>query len=205
MKKLVLLLMLMAGFASAALTDVSGPNSNLGYAAEIISAPSHAEDDNVTNSAMQGFDEVQNVILSKDYAVDFSADGSGKIHKGTRVSSHMIFLNSESTTYLEHNDVVWTFDGDILGIMYDRSGKNESASTGELGLPTTVYSTFGGRGFESNDVYSVSGNQLTLSMLVTEPGDWIRVVTASPVPAPGALLMASFGTFAVGRFRRRML
>ncbi len=42
-----------------------------------------------------------------------------------------------------------------------------------------------------------------VDMRVTEPGDWMHVVTAPPVPAPGALLLAGLGTGRVGHMRCR--
>ncbi len=33
---------------------------------------------------------------------------------------------------------------------------------------------------EGGDSYSVAGNQITVNMIVSQPGDWIRVVTAVP-------------------------
>jgi hypothetical protein len=99
----------------------------------------------------------------------------------------MIFLNTLGS--VPANDVqTWTFDGLILGVMSDGPGLREGATTPLLGALGTVYpAPFANRGLESNDAYIVAGNQLTLRDSVTEPGDWIRVVTASAVPdsSPG--------------------
>ena len=208
MKKILLLLM-MAGIASASITNVTGPDSSMHSAAQIIAAPDDVLDDGTTNTCMQGFDEAQDVVLNNSYAVDkyMGTNAPGTIAAGTKVDSHMIFLNSYGTDRLTHNNVVWTFDGVILGVMSNASGSHEYASTNELGADGTLYETsMSARGLEGGDSYSISGNQLTITMVVTEPGDWIRVVTASPiaVPAPGALLLSTLGTAVVGRFRRRI-
>ncbi|MEM6709825.1 MAG: hypothetical protein AAF648_13675 [Pseudomonadota bacterium] len=189
--------------AHAGLISVTGGLSNLGDAAMIITPPSDVSDDAATNRAMQGFDEMQGVTLASDLAVD-----GGMISSGMTVSSHMLFLNTSGNTRGIHNDVVWTFDGMVLGVMSDSRGMLEAASSAILGAAGTFYpGSFGARGFEngsnSGDSYSVSGNSITVSMRVTEPGDWIRVVTATPVSEPGALSLIGLGLFALGGMRRR--
>ena len=217
-------IILCSSSAHAALLSVTpGSTTAAGTAAPaaIIAAPQNALDDAATNSGMQGFDEVQNFVTTVDHAVD----GGGVIAAGTRVDSHMIFLNSAGGTLLEHFNVEWTFSGNILGVMSDSRGELEAASTFELGNPGTNYTTvfagsgpaapFAARGLESindpttnTDGYAMLGalNVLTVAMRVTEPGDWIRVITAaSVVPVPAAVWL--FGTALVGfiGFSRRRI
>jgi len=203
-----------AGHANASLIGVSGPNSQLGAAPAIIAAPPDVRDDAAWNLGMEGFDEQQSVILPGNISVD----GSGTILAGTLVDSHMIFLNTgpgNNTQANSHFNVTWTFDGNILGVMSDGTGSLEVASSPVLGAAGTIYPgvPFGARGLEGNsgpggpfpnDGYTISGNTLSIGvgMSVTEPGDWIRVVTA-PIPAPGALLLGSLGMGLVGWMRRR--
>jgi hypothetical protein len=195
---------LMALPAQATLISVGGSNSSQGTFASIIGAPTHALDSMVTNTGMQGFDEAQNVVTTMAYSVD----GGGSIAAGTLVSSHMIFLNSPfaltpSPILVSHLNVVWTFSHPILGVMSDTPGALEFASTGELGSPFTIYPAAGfpNRGLEAGDGYTISGNQLTVNMQVTQPGDWIRVVTA--VPEPGTLLLLGMGALAGAVVRKR--
>lgn len=206
---------LTTGVAHASIISVSGPNSNLGTAPAIIAAPADVLDDAVTNTGMQGFDEGQGVLTSIAYAID----GGGSIAAGTLVDSHMIFLNSASNTELTHKLVEWTFDGNILGVMSDSAGNREAASTAELGAAATNYTItfagsgsaapFGNRGLESSDSYTVAGNVLTTSMRVTEPGDWIRVVTSGTdttvIPLPASLPLALAGMLALGWTTRRRI
>lgn len=197
---------------------VDPDGTNTGSVAQIIGAPSSVLEDLVENSAQQGFDERQNVELSRDIATD-----QGTILEGTLVSSHMIFLNTDGNARTDHYDVTWLFDGDILGIMSDYNGNLESATSDILGAVGTNYdipstgtgaaAPFAARGLEqnqgcsdtnTNDGYSFLGNALTLCMAVTEPGDWIRVVTAAtPVPVPAALPLLLAGLGGLGLMARR--
>ena len=217
MVKKIVTLVLIGAFISpahATLISVAGDLSNLGVAASIIAAPSDVNDDAAFNEAQQGFNEQHSVLLTSDLAVD-----GGVISAGTRVDSHMIFLNSgpgNATTLLEQFNVVWSFSDIILGVMSDSMGLLETMSSGLLGAAGTIYPAagFAARGLETNpatcslavdDCYSVSGNQLALTMRVTEPGDWIRVITATNVAEPATLLLMLLGVFGFVFSRRGVI
>src|SRR6476659_8475559 len=106
---------------------------------------------------------------------------AGIVPAGTAVSSHMIFLNQPDCapcSSLDDVGEVWSFSGPIIGVMSDRNGSHEAASTPLLGAPGTIYQAPAtDRGLEPNDTFTVAGNTITVNMHVTQPGDWIRVVT----------------------------
>jgi hypothetical protein len=196
---IVLALLLMGSTTvHASLISVDGLDSSLMAAPEIIAAPRSVLDALVTNTGMQGFDEMQGVMTSMAYDTD-----SGFIAADTLVDSHMIFMNVLSGS-LSHSDVKWTFSGSILGVMSGFLGVDEVASTAQLGAATTIYplAPFTARGMEGGDNYLVLGalNVLRVSMFVTQPGDWIRVITdarpPSVIPIPAAFWL--FGTALVG-------
>ncbi len=214
---------LSATSASALLLSVStDTTSNLGVTANIIDpipVGFQVMDATVFNTAQQGFNENQNYLLTEDLMVD-----GGVIEAGTRVASHMIFLNREnelSTNHISHNDVKWTFSHKILGIMTDSPGLAEGLSSSFLGASGVAYPTsvlvdgvavkvFDNRGLEGGgdaatydamiDPYS-----LMVSMYVTQPGDWIRVVTAVPLPAALPLYGAGVALLGFMGWRRRKI
>ena len=208
----------MSSAAVISVVETQG-NSNLGTAAALIAAPANVLDDAVTNTGMQAFNEAQGVTTTIAHAID----GGGSIAAGSFVDSHMIFLNTAGGTLGTHGGVVFTFSGAILGVMSDSGGTREAASTFELGAPGSNYTLlfpgsgpaapFTARGIESNngtglgnqDGYEITGlNTIRVSMRVTEPGDWIRVVTsATPVPVPAAMPLLLAGLGGLGFMARR--
>ncbi len=176
------------------LLQAPAAHAALMYGQDIIAAPASVADDTpgAENFHQQAFDEQQGVLLASDLQVD-----GGFISSGTRVDSHMIFLNSPGNQFISDLGVKWTFDGTILGVMSDARGLLETASNSILGASGTTYpGAFSARGMEGGDSYSYSGNSIVVSMLVSEPGDWIRVVTATQIPEPmsaGLLLLGLAG------------
>jgi hypothetical protein len=143
---------------------------------DIIPAPLSIVDDapGAENDHQQAFDEAQGIVL----AAAVQCDNNTSVPAGTTVDSHMIFLNTEGSAFASDTQV-WTFDGAVLCVMSDGTGSLEVASTPVLGAVGTAYpaAPFAARGMEGNDSYAVAANTITVTMQVTEPGDWIRVVT----------------------------
>ena len=181
--------------------------------AEIIDAPTNMTMAGATNRVIQAFNEAAGVILGHDLAVN-----GGIVAAGRLIDSHMIFLNtpdgvSASGGFTRLGLISFEFSRRILGVMSDSRGLLEAASsylpgtmTAYLGASDTLYPTKWAyaRGIERSDAYNFDGKTINLRMGVTNPGDWIRVVTVSPVPLPNSiwmLLLAMFGLGAV-RFRQ---
>ena len=182
------------------LASAGGVQADLIAGQDIIAAPASVLDvaPGWTNNQQQAFNERQGVTLAADLAVD-----GGWIPSGTVVDSHMIFLNpAVGDRNAFDQNVLWTFSDVVLGVMSDRRGRLERASSAILGAPGTTYpGAFAYRGLERRDSYTVVGNTIRVSMLVSQPGDWMRVITA---PAPGSLLLGLLG-MTICRWMRRPL
>jgi hypothetical protein len=206
--------------ANSAIVSVSGADA-FGVAgsgaAAIIGAPANVLEDGTTNTAQQGFNEQQAITTAIDYTYLDNSLATVTLDAGSTISSHMIFLNTVqngNAGRADHVDVEWTFSDMIIGVMADRNGTMELISSAELGAAGTTYQggmSLSARGMEgtngsgaNDDAFSFSGNVLTLTMRVTEPGDWIRVITGpAPVPVPAALPLLLGGLGALGALRRR--
>jgi hypothetical protein len=201
-----LLLLLSPLAASASIIDVLGGTSNLGALAEIIDAPADLSDAGHRNMGQQGFNERQGVTLDRTLITD-----AGSIDVGTTVNSHMILLNTRSSQFAIHRNVLWTFAERVLGVISGFDGRSLLASD-YLGAPSSSYpGAFGGRGIEDRDSYAVNGNQLLVDLRVSAPGDWIRVITASTtgtvvadVPEPGVYALLILGVAALV-WRRKLI
>lgn len=209
----ILALLTLAPPAAADL--VSGPDI-------LPAAPPNVDDDfpGAENDHQQGFNEKQDHTLGVRIEIDplgiFAAlpqteIDSGKLYvkAGTYIDSHMIFLNTPVGAGGASDTKAWLFAGTILGVMSDQGGTREAASSAEVGAPGTFYpGAFGARGLEGNDSYTVFGpdmRSILVDMNVSEPGDWIRVITTGqPVPEPGTLALCGIAiTFIAWRRRKR--
>jgi len=83
--------------------------------------------------------------------------------------------------------------------MSDGVGALEAASTAVLGAAGSTYTApYSARGMEGADAYIIAGSTLLVGMGVSQPGDWIRVVTLSAIPLPAALPLYGAGLALMG-------
>ncbi|BCG63257.1 MAG: hypothetical protein methR_P0953 [Methyloprofundus sp.] len=198
MKRIILIFLCMS-FSNLTFASIVGVSPG---GQQLMSAVT-VQEDSPTNTIQQGFNEKQNVLLTTN--LNYTG---GTIASGTRVDSHLIFLNTEEGTKKIDTTAVWKFSGDILGIMSNGNGSDFMNSNTLFGDPNnftigTNTGTFNGFGLEGNDEMSFTGNTLELRMLVTEPGDWIRVVTASAVPLPAAVWLMGSGLVGLIGYSRK--
>ena len=159
------------------------------------------------NTTVKAFEEATGVILASDLTTTLPA-----ISAGTAVDSHMLFLNREDTasirTVVEYS---FTFSETIIGLILGTTNVNNT-TFGTNGFPVLAASgtTYGNlNGFEgSGDTWTITGgNTISGMMTVSQPGDWIRVITESPAPVPlpaaGWMLLAGVGGLAAARKARK--
>lgn len=165
-----------AGSARAAITG--------GPAGGFIAPPGSVDDQPAiggcgvgwVNPGQQGFNELQGVVLAAPLEID---PGGVFLPAGMTVDSHMILLNTPGGAAATLTET-WCFDGRIVGVISDENGLLEAASTPVLGWPGTCYpAPFPTRGMETalGDGYVHHGNTIEVTMDVSVPGDWIRVIT----------------------------
>ena len=132
----------------------------------------------------------------------------GTLPAGTWVQSYILAMDLVTTTGVSEAWADIFFDTQVLGLIYDTASPNSNlpATDSTLGLaPTYTYDT-ADRKLDTGtytDAWSISGNQLTVDFYANIGIDDMRIVTAAPIPAPGAMLLAGLGTAVVGWIRRR--
>jgi hypothetical protein len=158
----------------------------------------------------QVFLERESVTLAVALAL---SDGSS-ILAGTAVSSYIVHFDPVGTptsVYEGHGTI--TFDRPVLGVIYATNDTSTytllTASDTAVGLGPAFYDADPlQRKLEIpqatwQDVVSFSGNVVTVNLFTTSSMDEVRIITACPVPAPGALALLALGTGLVGWLHRR--
>lgn len=151
-----------------------------------------------------GFDEDQNIVLPGPISVDVLAPGGGAgvLAAGTTVASHYIYYDPVNA-----NVEGWVkFDAPVLAIL---SSTANMLATDFLANTGVTYLNPSLRGLEAGDfatIDSLDAFRINIDFTASNPGDYIRVLTAfSPAaaPAPGALLILGAGLLLIGALRRR--
>lgn len=195
---------LIATPAHAALVSVSGPPSSANAAPAIIAPPIVILDDCVTNIGMQGFDEAQGVLTTVDHPIDgggvIPAGTLVDSHMIFLNSTGSVRLDHFDADWTMDGAVIGVMsDGNgtrEAASTFELGGAGTNYTTVPISPATTPCGTnnvtgeqaapYGARGIEvnqgctannTNDGYVVSGSSITVCMVVTEPGDWIRVIT----------------------------
>ncbi|MBS0189861.1 MAG: PEP-CTERM sorting domain-containing protein [Phycisphaerales bacterium] len=157
------------------------------------------------------WNEIQNFALDRSVAIDAFAPGtynqlgdliSASLTAGTVVNSHYIHFDVAPQTSASIQGRV-RFDGQILGvIVLNEAGARHLDDSDFLGAPTLFTQGNNNRGLEfGSDAFrlTISGDTIEFDLSITQPGDFIRVLT---VPGPGSLALAGFGLLGLSRRRR---
>lgn len=103
---------------------------------------------------------------------------------------------------LESLTATITFDTPITAIYTTQDGLAGSSSYQSSSINYSYTNPF--VGLESRtDSFSYAANTLTLTISSRDPGDHIRVLTASPVPEPASYALIAAGLMAVGFAAKR--
>ena len=184
-----------ASQASAAVLSAAGDGELFGPAPAVVDNGSPAVNDNI-----KAYDEVQDLVLLSDLTTDDGTVGAGRV-----VSSHMLFLNREAggPNRVGPYEATFTFSGNVLGVFGNLAGQNATDALLGGGTDYSGLTGLSARGLEGNDRYSIAGDTISVRFTVTEPGDWLRVVTVAPVPVPAGAVLLPMGLAALGAMRRR--
>ena len=193
-----------AGNVSAGFVSVSGAGNILDPSTTPTGATKNFFNDTGANKLIHGWNERQDVVLTRDIFVDAVQPGrynhnddlgyyhQHKIARGTVVSSHLLSYDPKFPN--RSGRVTFVFDAPIVGLIVTSDRFHDRAhnftdyflDSDFLGNPLTIYPTehYEDRGLELNKfdafVFSVAGNRLILNLGSGSPGDQIRVITSRP-------------------------
>ncbi len=129
--------------------------------------------------------------------------GAGVISAGTAISSHYVFYDPK--TFIQQIGSVF-FDTNVIGII---TSLGTLAASDFLGAPGTIYNAPALRGLEAGDsalIDLVTPNRINVDWKASSPGDYIRVITSSPVPVPAAFWLFGSAILAtIGWSRKKSL
>lgn len=194
-----------ASLAGAAILSVGGQVTQ-------IAQPADARLNVLTNpTTAYCWNEVQNFALDRAVAIDAFSPGTynqasdlvtASLAIGTVVRSHYIHFDVAPQSSASIQGRV-RFDSQIIGvIVVNESGARHLDDSDFLGAPTLFTHGNNNRGLEwATDAFRITilGDTIEFNLSITQPGDFIRVLT---IPAPGALSIAGMGLLCVSRRRR---
>lgn len=175
----------------------------------LAAAPSDAREDKlVDRDRIFVFAEGRHVILSSPLVANIVNPGmydeqsdvtgkEGELPTGVLLNSYFAHFDIKDGERSALASGSITFDQNVLAIIYGKGMLIDSDAI--LGLPTTLYGTGGGRGWDlgSGGFIALGDDRRTVDLgsLVTTARDELRIITA--VPEAGSLsLMAVGGMFA---------
>jgi len=134
-----------------------------------LGPPNSVGQDNFNQPNLYGFDEDQNILLTRSLSTDV---GKNPLPPGTTVASHYVFFDPGSP-----EDILGTveFDSHILAVI---TSTDNLAASDFLAKTGVHYLNPGARGLEAGDYVSISGpNEITFNTRASSPGDYVRVLT----------------------------
>lgn len=149
--------------------------------------PNSVGDDTFQTPNLYGFDENQNFVLGASLNVNFLAATGlpGALSAGTAVASHYVFFDpGPAQSQIGHVD----FNAPIVAII---TSTNLLFASDFLASTGVNYLNPAARGLEAADsatLHSTLNNRLVVNWNASNPGDYVRVLTARPVPETGATL-----------------
>ncbi|MBC7519614.1 MAG: PEPxxWA-CTERM sorting domain-containing protein [Sandarakinorhabdus sp.] len=162
--------------------------------------------DAINKTNVYGLNERQGVALTKEtrfWTVDALTLESPEVDLGigTKVASHLIFIDPAEVPDPAIASGTVTFSGKILG--YRWSHAQLDGTTALLGAKNITYGDL--MQLETaNDEISFSGNTLTYNLLSkASSGDFLRVITTVPEPTSWLMLVTGFSLVGFAARRRQ--